>query len=481
MTAPNVALTIQEGGLGILPATADGIHVKMGVASGLTPLTMYTFADLPAIVASGGTGPALDAAAVALTTVVNGVRPPVVYVFPVTPSTAATSGSVTPVRTSTSTGTVATTGSTPYDTYTIKVTITTTGTLGTAAFTYTLDGGDTTSAPIAVPGGGTYAIPSTGVTAVFTAGGGPIFFEAGDTFSWSTVAPAMTVSDIGTAMTALLLLTPAWEGVHVVGTAVDHTATATLFAALATHAATMEASKRYRWIFMEASDSTDANLISAMASSSNTRMLVGAGFEEIYIPTTKLVLKRPAAWSIVGRGMAIPVHEDAARVASGPVTGVVSLYRNEDLTPGLDSARFSTMRQFVNNDPSGFFVTNARIFGGSLSDFQYWQDRRVMDKACTIARPILLNLLNDSVQVETTGARKGKIREISAIQIEKSSTMKLLATMSRHVTDATVHLSRDDLILSTKTLTVTISLIPFGYFKQIVATISLSNPALAPA
>jgi hypothetical protein len=493
MTAPDVSLTIQDGGLKLVPETSDGVQVKIGVASAGTPLTLYPFT--PSAVPSGlltstlGQGPVPDSIAVGFSQVVDGKAPSLIYGFRVTPSTAATSSAVTVTRKSTSTGTVATTGSSPLDTYAPRIRITKTGTTGTGEFVYSLDGGDTESGVIQIPGGGTYAIPNSGVTAVFTPGAGPTFFEEGDVFTWTTTAPAMTIADIATAITALLLLTNKWEFLHIVGVPADHTATAALFAALATHMATLEGTKRYRSAIMEASDSSDANLITAMASSVSSRIVVGAGFGEIFIPTTKQVQKRPISWILAGRASAIPVHEDLARVASGPVIGLVpntaapgnGLYRNERVTPGLDSARFSTLSEFEDKDPQGVYVTNAKMFSATGSDFRHWQHRRVMDKACTIVRPILLRLLSDDVRAETEGERKGKILELEALQIEESATAQLYGAMKAHVSDAAVEISRDDNLLSTEELTADITLITLIYFKKITARIRFVNPALQAA
>jgi hypothetical protein len=493
MAAPNVSLTVQDGGLGLVPTSADGIHVKVGASSSGTSGTLYRFtpqALTGSLVSTLGQGHLVDATGLALSTTVNGKGPSAVYAMPITPSTAATSGSVTVTRTSTSTGTVATTGSSPRNTYSVVFTVVQTGTLGAGTFKYSLDGGNTQSAEIQIPSGGTYTVPNSGVVGVFTAGGGPIFFEAGDTFAWSTTAPALTTSDIATAVTALLADTTSWEFLHIVGAPVDHTATATLFAALATHASTLESNKRYRSILMEASDSTDANLITAMASSSSTRVLVGTGYADLYIPTSKLILKRPSAWLMAARASCVPVHEDLARILSGPVQGVAptsarpnGLYRNEETaTTSLDDKTFSTLKQFINNDPAGVWITNAKMFvGASLTDFRYWQHRRVMDKACTLARSLFLELLSDDVRVETEGDRKGKILEQEAIHIEDSVTARLRAAMGENCSDIQAQVSRDDNLLSTETLTATVSIIPFGYLKTISATITFHNPATTPA
>jgi hypothetical protein len=78
----------------------------------------------------------------------------------------------------------------------VIISITTAGELGAAAYKYSLDGGSTYSAPATVPGGGTAAIGSTGVTATFTPGpsGGGTSFAVGDTFSFGLNVPALGVT-----------------------------------------------------------------------------------------------------------------------------------------------------------------------------------------------------------------------------------------------------------------------------------------------
>jgi uncharacterized phage protein gp47/JayE len=72
---------------------------------------------------------------------------------------------------------------TPVSKYEILIEITTTGILGTALFRWSDDAGATWNATgVTVPGGGTYVLGATGITATFNAG----TYTDGDTYRWNT-------------------------------------------------------------------------------------------------------------------------------------------------------------------------------------------------------------------------------------------------------------------------------------------------------
>lgn len=104
-------------------------------------------------------------------------------------NTIPTVGAVTPVRVAASTGTVTPSG-TPAGSYQAQIQVMSTGTLGTARFRYSIDGGARWSPDVTIPGDGLYAPPLTGLTLRFQAGAGPVFFEAGDLFTFSTIGLA---------------------------------------------------------------------------------------------------------------------------------------------------------------------------------------------------------------------------------------------------------------------------------------------------
>lgn len=78
----------------------------------------------------------------------------------------------------------------------VRLKIATTGSLGTATFQLSTDGGATYGAAQAVPGGGSFAIPSTGVTVQFAngpAGSGDAFL-AGDVYALELTTPTLAAT-----------------------------------------------------------------------------------------------------------------------------------------------------------------------------------------------------------------------------------------------------------------------------------------------
>jgi len=486
MAAPNATLTVRENGLNLQPPSTAGRHVKMGASSQGTVGTLYEFNTYDQVRSTIGYGPLADAVVFALGELTQGVAPAPVLAMRATASTAATSGSVTPTRTSTSTGTVATTGSTPYDSYSVQLVVVQTGALGAGTFKYSLDGGAHFSPEIVIPSGGTYAIPNTGITAVFTAGAGPIIFEAGDLFAWTTVEPKCTTTNLNSAWTSLLADPRTWGFAHVVGVAADQTDLASRWDAMSTNVNNAAVQRRHVRCFIEGPTGvSDATLIAAMAIKQNSRMVVSADVEDLTVPDTGNKFRRSVAWVQTARVAAIPIHEDPARVKSGAVSSNnIALVRDENITPGLDDARFSTMRTWIKR--SGLYITNVKLFSAAGSDLRYIQHGRVIDVACDVTYFGLVNQASENFRVDpvpvtdpTTGLKYNRILEQDARMIESEIQELLNDALLRpgHVSDVKFALSRTDAVLTSETLTSSVSVVPLGYAKALVSTVSFVNPA----
>lgn len=464
---PDVWFDIQDGALGILPPPTDGVSAKIGVASAGPVNQIVAVTSLKQVQDTFQSGPLAEALATHLA--LSGAP---VYAVRVNASVAGTVGSVT--KSGTGTGNMTAAGN-PLDAYEARVEITRDGTnlaANAAAFRYTLDGGDNWSPEIALPTSGTYNIPSTGLTLTFTDGVSGTSFAKGDVYTFNTTAPSYTLSDLNTAFDALLGDPREWGWVHVVGAA-----TPTIAAGVATRMQQAETSYRFAFALLEAADDTDANLLTAWASFADKRIVVAGGYCELASPLTGRVQKRSVAWPACGRLAAIPVHEHLGRVLSGPVQGVVSLYRDEFKTPGLDEKYFTTMRTIIGRD--GHYFTRGRVKAPQGSDFQYIENRRVVDRACRIARNAALRYLNDNVRVDDVG----NIYEPDARAIEAFVEGQLLAGLVSpgHASAVQVTLKRDSNILSTRSTTLTVRVRPLGYLEYIEVDIGFNNPALEAA
>jgi hypothetical protein len=102
----------------------------------------------------------------------------------------------------------------PVDAYNVIVTITTGGALGVAMFTYSLDGGATTSAVTLVPGGGVFPLPDTGLVVTFAG-----TLTLGDTYSFTSTGASYSSTDLTNAWNALVGDSRQWFMAHVVGAA----------------------------------------------------------------------------------------------------------------------------------------------------------------------------------------------------------------------------------------------------------------------
>ncbi len=462
---PDIVETINDGALGLANGATNNICVKIGVSSEGAINTLYSFGDQKSLVDTLGTGPLVDAAALSLDTAGGPV-----YCIKPNASVAGAVGQVS--HTGTQTAAPAVTG-VPLDQYDVEIIITRDApnlAANSAAFTYTLDGGDNTSAEIAVPLNGAYPIPDTGLTLTFADG----TFITGDAFDFETTAPGFSLSDLTDTLNALLQDPRTWGFLHVIGPAATSAASASMVAALDTMMSAAERVYRYAFAVIEAPDDTVSNLIAAFRNAASKRVMVCAGFAEVLSPISGLIRKRSSAWPIAARIALAQIHEDLGRVRSGPIVGVSSLYRDEQATPALDDQRFSTLRTIIGLQ--GYWITNGRMMAPSGSDFSFVQYRRVMDQACSTARSALFPYLNDSLRLDPV---TGFILEAEARAIEADVGGQLNDALvaAGHASSVSILVSRTANIASTQTMPVTIRVQPLGYAKFITVDIGFKNPA----
>jgi len=471
MSLPSANLTIKEYGLGLVPQNTSGVLALIGTSSAGNANEVNGYGTVKALQDALGSGPLVEAAAL----VIDAGGGPVIAVK-ATSGTAGSVGSITPTGTGTSVMTI--TGA-PLDSYLLKVLVTGAAaaiTSGLGTFKVSLDGGLTYGSELALPTAGSYLVPNTGLTLVFAAG----TLVVGDTYAATAVAPSYTLGNFNTAMTALLADPRTWYGVHAVGVPADTSAAAAIFGALDGYMITAAAAYRYARAFMNAPDQADSANIAAFSALASTggRVVVGGGFANVVSPISAMQLKRPVSWPITARASIVPPSEDLGRVRTGVLGRVASLSRDEAATPGLDAARFATLRTLVGLP--GYYVTNAKTMATPGSDFTYLQHGRVMDIASTVVRAAMLQYLNTSVRVNAT---TGVILEAEALAIETYIEGQLRASVTQpgYASDCAVQVDRTNNILSTNVLNVNFSITPLGYLKTINGTIGFFNPALVAA
>lgn len=358
MALPDAKLEILDGALGLTQGAPTAIQAKLGVCSKGTVGELHSFTDARKAAEVLGTGPLVEAVAMALARSGGPVR-----AMRVNGSVAGAASAVT--KTGTGTAVVAVTG-TPYDAYDVKMEITRPGATlaaGTAAFKLSLDGGRTYSPEYAVPTAGTFPIPDTGLSLGFTTG----TFVAGDVYAFTSTAPGFVLADLTAAVDLLLADPTEWAILHVVGETADAATCASILAALDAKLEGAAAAYRYVRAFIEAPNEAASVVRAGLAASSSLRVGVIFGRAITQSAITGQEASKNAAEALLAHVARLRISEDAGKVARGPVGGVRALVHDERSAQDMDPARFTTLRTHIGI--AGVYVTAARMFAPVGSDF----------------------------------------------------------------------------------------------------------------
>ncbi len=410
---PKQTFNVRDRGLGLVSAIS-ALPLIVGASSAGTNATLYQFSDPQSVQDTLGEGPTVELA-LPVIEAAGGC-----LVLKTAASTAGTAGSVTPTRVSTSTGTITTAGA-PRDGYEVIVEITATGTLGTGKFRYSLDDGYTYTGDITIPGGGgTYTLGDTGVTLTFVAGGGPIFFEDGDTHAFDCVAPHYTTSDLSTAWTELLanLGTRKVRQAYFTGKNATAAGAATMAAAVATHMGTLKTNHYFARAIMDAGNDTAANVLTSFASFSDARVMLVFGDADIVTLNAQNgwgVPKVPAMNAVAERAAAAKLSENLGRRLSGALRGVRAISHDEGKTTLFNEAdKITTL--MTERGQAGFWVTNSFLRSALGSDFKFWEWGRVIDELCDTIYGAQETFKLSSLDAVNDGT--GHIHPISAALVE---------------------------------------------------------------
>lgn len=496
MALPSSTLTVLDGGLGITsPATARA-HVVGTFDTG----TVNVAANVPTLIGSqrqlkegfGIHGPGNDTVGRILD-IAGGP----VLVTRATTTVAATYGqasmasSLTPGANNAIATVVAT--SAPKNDYAIVVNIiaTATGARTGTTFQYSLDGGKTFSPTIAAAA--TVALGTSGVTLEFGTGVTNLYI-AGATYTGTSKAAHYNASDLGLAFNAADATVIPADFFVFAGEAADAATAATLFATISTRLASLAtpAKDRYFGAIMGAGEGSAATVVTAQSALVDPRIAVMQGKARAPVSFNAVARALPhlpslifAAERAAGNVMSTDLAQTAGAASVGALSGVSEPSQNEFLAPaGLDDINVGTLRTWPNGLP-GIFLTNVPMKGPVGSDFQYWQHRRMMDEACKSASQVAAQLNSSNAICKADGS--GQLVEFAARQIEARFQRALdnvigsglrgvgprtIDGSTGHCSDVKAQVDRTNNVLSTKTLIVTVSLIPRGYFKFVSVTLS---------
>ncbi len=474
MPIPDVSVSFTDFALG-LTQPADHAQAIVGTAASGTNNVVTPIGDLATLRSTFGSGPLVEAAAHAL--VIAGGP---VYCVKVNATNAGTNGTVTRVGTGPDPGASRT--GTPLDDYEVQVRIVTGGAVGTATFRVSFDGGDNFSEEYVTAASVATWAAETGLTLTFAAG----TYVANDLYTWSSIGPKFSSSDLATALDNLNASAYAFQWVHVCGTVggADDATKVSNFAALAaavdTKLTAWATSYRFAFAVLQVPTVADSALnVSAVTNFSSSRQMWVAGDVEMVSAVTSRSIRRNASLAVCARMASVDLQRSPACPEDGTLRGIVSLYRDERVTPGLDNLRITTLRTF-DNAFAGYYVTNGRMMATAGSDYAFVQARRVMDRAGSVARQALIPLINADLFVSSETGFINE-RDAAAIDARVQRTLETDLVAPGRASAVRVQTKRDDNILSTQTLRVLLRVIPKSYARFITLDLGFENPALAAA
>lgn len=474
MSVPSVVITELDGQIGALP---DGqkILAMIGVSDGGTVNAPSAFGRKQDVIAAFVGGPLVEEAGHFIET----TRLPVLCVKAAV-TTAGTSDAVDSTG-KTGTSAVTATGA-PNDDYDLMLTVVAGGTIGVTGITFTLsyDAGRTPGLVTALGTANTYAVPGAG-SAGFAFGAGTLV--AGDVIRLRTHAPNWSSTDLAAAIAAVNASALQWEIADIVGP-IDGTA----FDAIETAFAGMPEKDWIGSARMPNAGESEAAYLAALngifAARSTKVGSLCAGAAKTVSGVSFRQYRRPARTTVATRIASISGELDAAEVDLGALPGIAIRTNggnpdpdchDEAVNPGLDDARFTTLRT-IDGIP-GVYINNPRIFSAPGSDFEFFQHRRIFIIAKQALRLYFIRRLSKPLLVDKN---TGFILETEALEIESGAKAVLRSTlMAKPKASAIdVELSRTDNLLQTKRLTVQARITPLAYPKEIDVSIGFFNPSL---
>jgi hypothetical protein len=381
--------------------------------------------------------------------------------------------------------------------YGAKATITLGGVNGVMRFTYSLDGTTAaTSAEIVSTGGGTYAIPNTGIVLTFSG-----TQTAGDYWTFYTAGPTFTSTDLSDAITELTttyLSTAQYAMVHVGGILDSAASWQAQTATLETAAGTLFDQGVYvRFIngcptlgtvipdvvdvIVDTAD-TDAVVIAARQGMSAPHVNPCAGDWSMASPLHGIRFRRNASWAAAARASDVPASQKIGAVEDGGVASAVALYRDENATQGFDAAGITSLRT-LGGGSTVIYITDAYTATVSTSDYYPFTNARVIDRACTIVRAVCLKYINARIPTKTRNGLPGVITETKAQKIDTDVTAALRAGLvdgfPQDAVAARAITNRTNNVLATSQLIIDVAIQPFGYAKFVIVNIGMTLDASA--
>jgi hypothetical protein len=402
-----------------------------------------------------------------------------------------------------------------YDDYFVVVRVVVGGALGTAGITlqFSLDAGRNYGPIVALGTALTYTIPSTGM--VLTLGAGAATLVTGNLIKFMTTGPAWAIADIQTALAAfkaspysnadvgsIHIVGGGTGGISGTGPAMSSGEMANLSNGSTGTLDTLTASYLFERAIVTLRDAsgpaafggsaesesawmTAIGLLSSPTTGNNgLRVCPNAGYYNMpsafpLALTGSSSYRRPLAWSLAAREVAIPPQRHAGRVkdralstivvnpASDPLDGFI--YHDELVNPGIDAMRITSARTRRGLGVA-FYIVNPNLSSTPGSAFTLLPLGLVMDRACAIVHEVGQEVINEDVRLNTNGTLVEN--DAKAIEDALGTALKTRMVAVNMISSFTVVVDRTTNVRATSTVLIAVTLNARGYVLQ--ETISIS-------
>lgn len=384
----------------------------------------------------------------------------------------------------------------PVDAYSsVVVTIVKAGAVGTSQFTYSLDGGNVTSATIT--SAASYAIPNTGIVLGFSGTA-----VAGDTYTFQVAPPTFTNTDFTNANTALqstYINSFFASQIGVAGAVASASAWATQVAEAETQALAFNALNvfpRYHVggptvgtvlpnagsITVDSTD-TDSIVIAARAGMSAPHVDAAAGDGWMVSPLTGLTFRRNAVWAAIARATLVVASQDIGAVEDGGVAAFTKPVR-DDFANGLTFFKDGITSLQTYGAGSATFINRGLMATVSTSDYATLANARVIDQASSIAVNAAKKYILAKIPTQTRNGVQGTIREDYAKKIESAVNAALAAGLDIgqgiDVADAVAAscvVTRTNNIYGSGQLILSVAVQPFSSPNEVIVNIGMTLSA----
>lgn len=393
MTLPGQRITRVDGGLG-LSGDANNRILYVCPSSAGTVNTISRFSNSTKLRSALGVGDGIEGACWKLDHVGGSVD---------VLKTAANVAAVTSAVVQVGAGPVVTLAGTALITTSATFLVTRAGALGAGQFAYTLDG-ETWIEDLTIPAGGTYAIPSLGVTATFAVGS----YVLGTTYAFTTTQATYNLSDLTAAWPAALEHDDEWATIVFCGHSASASAAATIAAGVITLMGQMESAFKYSRALISCGNDTETNVLTAFASVQSTYIEREHGTIKMYVGTKIPGWSWPRLPYVLEKARRCALVSPATNPAWAglPDDVAVSLIKSpsfDEFKEGetLHDAKINTMRTYPRK--RGTYPTNSLLASGPASDYRYFQWGRVIDIASSTIQREQQAFIHRSVRTVTTG------------------------------------------------------------------------------